>query len=45
MTDKRVDVREDRKPFVRPELRRESTLPEVTNTFFGSFDPGEPTQP
>lgn len=27
--------------FVKPEIRREAKLPEITNAFVGSFDPGD----
>jgi hypothetical protein len=28
-----------RKPFVKPEVHREAKLPEITNSFVGSYDP------
>jgi len=35
----------EKRPFVKPELRREAKLPEITNAFVGSFDPdGDSTQ-
>lgn len=36
----------EKRPFVKPELRREAKLPEITNSFVGSFnpEPGDSTQ-
>lgn len=31
---------QEKRPFVKPEIRREARLPEITNAFVGSFDPG-----
>jgi len=33
------NVQNERRPFVKPELTRRSKLPEVTNSFIGSFTP------
>lgn len=30
---------EEKRPFVKPEIRREAKLPEITNAFVGSFNP------
>lgn len=29
----------NRRPFVRPEIKRRETLPKITNGFVGSFQP------
>ena len=35
----------EKRPFVKPELRREARLPEITNSFVGSFNPQGASQP
>ena len=43
MTQQAAASRDGKREFVKPELRREAKLPEITNAYVGSFDPGGDT--